>query len=65
MFKLYELENQNIPDQRANSKTLFLLLTLCQKQLSIQVDAFKSSSLTQKHSGWILQIFFNLNKKTD
>ena len=65
MFALYELENQNIFDQKANSKTCFLLLTLCQKQLSIQVDAFKISNSTQKHSGWILQIFFNLNKKTD
>ena len=35
------------------------------KQVSVQVDTFKSSSSTQKHSGWILQIFFNLNKKTD
>ena len=41
MFALYELENQNIFDQKANSKTCFLLLTLCQKQLSVQVDAFK------------------------
>ena len=65
MLALYELENPKIFAQKANFKTCFLLLTLCQKQLSVQVDAFKSSSSTQKHSGWILQIFFNLNKKTD
>ena len=65
MFGLYELENQNIFDQKANSKTCSLLLTLCQKRLSVKVDAFKNSSSTQKHSGWIFQIFFNLNKKTN
>ena len=65
MLALYKLGNPNIFAQKANSKTFFLLLTLYQKQLSVQVDAFKSSSSTQKHSGWILQIFFNLNKKTD
>ena len=65
MFALYELENQNIFDQKANSKSCFLLLTLCHKQLREQLDSFKNSSSTLKHSRWILQIFFNLNKKTD
>ena len=65
MLALYELENPKIFAQKANPKKCFLLLTLCQKQLIVQVDAFKSSNSTQKHFGWILQIFFNLNKKTD
>ena len=65
MLALYELGNPKIFAQKANSKTCFMLLPLCQNQLSVQVDAFKSSSSAQKYSGWILQIFFNLNKKTD
>ena len=65
MLALYELENPKIVAQKANSKTCSLLLTLCQIRLSVKVDAFKSSNSTQKHFGWILQIFFNLNKKTD
>ena len=65
MLALYELENPKIFAQKANLETCFLLLTLCQKQLSVQVDASKSPSSTQKHSGWIFQIFFNFYKKTD
>ena len=41
MLALYELENQKIFDQKANSKTCFLRLTLCQKQLNLQVDTLK------------------------
>ena len=65
MFALYELGESKDFCPENKFQNMFLLQTLCQKQLNVQVDAFKNSSSTQKHSGWILQIFFNLNKKTD
>ena len=64
MFLLYLLENLETLLNTQIPKHVFLL-TLCQKQLSVQGGACKSYSSAQKHSGWILQIFFNLNKKTD
>ena len=49
--------------QKTNSKKI-LPMIFYQKQTSLLIDVFKSSSSTQKHSCRILQNFFNFNKKT-